>query len=894
MTFNRNLLSEAVRYGLAAGAVGLIGLTAAPAFAQDDEEAARLERIEVTGSRIKRADVEGALPVTIIDRQQIDASGDNSVADFLRNTTFNSFGSVRPQSGSGAQANAGISLRGLGSGRTLVLIDGRRAPMAAATGTFQDINTIPLAAVERIEILSDGASAIYGSDAIGGVINVITRKDFNGAEITLGAGNPTREGGSTEEAAVIFGASSDRGSLLGGVSMNFRDIVFQRDRPWSSGGVSSFGNNFTATPTGGFLAHPELGSRAGDFTCNSDGFFVTGSGGGSRCQYDFTFVAADEASIQNTSMFLRGQYQINDDWSTYLNGTIARVESFGRYAPVPSSPWFGGSGVFIRPDSPNHPANRFPNDPYYQGFAGQQIYLRHRFAALGNRDDSIENGVYDFTVGFQGRIGSVDLDFGVRHTESKSIVLGRNYVVASLAQAAVDDGTYDIYNPFGVSRSLADGMIATVNRESTTTNREVYAVASFDLFEMAGGTASAAAGGEWRSEDWSDIYDSLSAAGSVSGSAGNSAFGSRIVKAAYFEALFPFLSNFEVTVAGRYDQYSDYGNDFAPKIGFRYQPLDNLTLRASYGEGFRAPTLDIVGQQPAFGADGVTDPQTCLAQGQPAGCSTQVTSFTIANPNVESEVSQQYSLGFAWDATDWLNLTLDYYNIKVDNQLAFFATSDLTACLAGTTAFCPAGISALPGNLTPPQPTLGLGVARDPVSGEILYSQIGYSNLGTIETDGLDLNLRTNFALGDFGSLNSQFQIGYVNDYSINGGANETGLPGQPEFRANLSNMWTYGDFSLTWNISHIDSTVSSQQTLIDAYGPDYDYGYSLTVPSWTTHDVQGTWNAPWNGRLTLGVNNVLNKDPALNPLDPAGRGFDFTLYDGYGRVPYIRYTQSF
>jgi iron complex outermembrane receptor protein len=883
---NLNQLSGAIRFALLAGAASTFA--AVPAFAQETEEgAATLDTIEVTGSRIKRADIEGALPITVINRAQIDASGEVSVADYLRGTTFNSFGSIRPQSGSSAQATAGVGLRGLSEGRTLILVDGRRAPVAAATGTFQDINAIPLAAVERIEILSDGASAIYGSDAIGGVINIITRKDFNGVEMTYGLGTPTQEGGDTEQGSVIFGTASDRGRLLGGVSFDSRDIIFQRDRPWSSGGSSSFGNNLQLTPTGQFLQHPTNGSRLPGFDCTTNGFFEAGTGTGARCQYDFTFVAADEASVKNTSTFLRGNYQINDNWSTYLNANVSRVQSFGRYAPVPSSPWFGGNGIALLPGSPNHPAVRFPGDPFYTALAGQTVYLRHRFAALGNRDNTVENALYDFTAGFEGRMGMFDLDFGVRTSESKAIELGRGYVLASATQAAINDGSYDLYDPFGVDPTLASSLVVTVNRESTTKMREAFGSASFDLFEMGGGTAAMAAGFEYREESWTDIYDSLSASGVVSGSAGNSAFGDRTIKAAYFEALFPIVDNFEVTLAGRFDEYSDYGNDFAPKIAMRWQPLDNLTIRASYGEGFRAPTLDIVGQQPAFGADGIADPDTCIEQGDLPGCSTQVTSFTIANPVVESEQSEQWSVGVAWDATDWLSLTVDHYNITVNNQLEFFDTAELSDCLRGLTTFCPAGVTALPANLTPPQPGLGLGVARDPISNAILYSQIGYANLGSIETGGIDFAARTNFDLGAWGELSNLLQISYVTKYEINGD-DEIGNQGYPEFRASLQNNWSKGDFSAAWNINLIDSTPSSAKEL------GYLIDYAQEVSSFVTHDVQATWAAPWNGRLTIGVNNLLNRGPSLDTLNSSGRGFDFGLYDAYGRVTYMRYTQSF
>ncbi len=227
---NFNQLSGAIRFALLAGAASTFA--AVPAFAQDSEEdAATLETIEVTGSRLKRAEIEGAVPVVVIDRAQIDASGDVSVADVLRDSTFASFGNFRPQSGSSAQSLATIDLRGLGSGRTLVLIDGRRAPtspMAASSGS--DLNAIPLAAVERIEILSDGASAVYGSDAIGGVVNVITRKDFNGAEFRYGIGSTEVTGGDLEDMSVVFGASSDRTRVIGGAAGSKRGMVFTRDQ----------------------------------------------------------------------------------------------------------------------------------------------------------------------------------------------------------------------------------------------------------------------------------------------------------------------------------------------------------------------------------------------------------------------------------------------------------------------------------------------------------------------------------------------------------------------------------------------------------------------------------------------------------------------------------------
>lgn len=891
-----NALSRAVRLGLLAGvaATAAAGWPAAPAIAQDDSAAA-LDRIEVTGSRIKRTDIEGALPVTVITREQIQLSGDTSVADFLRNTTFNSFGSFRPQSGSSAQSFAGLSLRGLGSGRTLILIDGRRAPVAPNVGSAQDLNSIPLAAVERIEILSDGASAIYGTDAIGGVVNIITRRDFNGVEITGGVSNPRRPGGETEEGSIVFGVSSNRGSLLAGASYNTRGIVFQREREWSRGGASVFSNNFApANPApgslygflpGAFLANPTFGSVVPG-GCSGPGFSITGSGANLRCIYDFTFAAADEAEIRNQAFFSRANFQINDDWSTYLNAGVTRVKSFGRYAPVPSSPWPGGQ-PFIPVGSPNHPAVRFPNAGYNPNVP---VFVRHRFAALGNRDSFVDSNVYDVMFGFEGRIGPVEVDFGVRNNEFKYIDLGRNYVVGAIAQQFIADGRYNIYDPFNNPRSILDAMIATINRDSKSLLQEVYAVGNMDLFEMSGGMAGIAFGAEYRKEDYADIYDSLSSSGQIVGSAGNSAAGGRNVRAAFFEVLLPVIDNFEVSIAARHDRYSDYGSDTSPKIAFRYQPIDMLTLRASYGEGFRAPSLDILTQQPSFSADNTNDPQTCQAFFGTPTCQTQVNAFVIANPNLVSENSEQWSIGAALEPTDWLNLSLDYYNIAVDGRIAAIGTGQIINCLAGVSANCPSGLSNLPPNVTPPQPALGLGLARDPVSGAILYVQRGFTNLGTIRTQGADLNVQTNFDLADFGNIRNNFQVGYVRSYRIDGGDNIVGEPGVPKFRAQLANVWSYGDFSVAWNINHIHRHLSTNGLRVRAGLADS--GDPLRNASWVTHDLQANWEAPWNGRVTIGVQNLADKDPILDPF--LGRGFDFNLYDGYGRVPYLRYTQTF
>ena len=848
---SRTLSASIQRALLAMAAVSAGALATTSAFAQESEDAAAtLDTIEVTGSRLKRADIEGAVPVVVIDRADIDASGDVSVADVLRDSTFASFGNFKPQSGSSAQSLATIDLRGVGSGRTLVLIDGRRAPtnpMSASSGS--DLNAIPLAAVERIEILSDGASAVYGSDAIGGVVNVILRKDFNGAEIRYGVGSTEVTGGDLQDMSVVFGSSSDRTRVIGGAASSKRGMVFTRDQiGGQTPGVSLYGNNYYNWDTQAIDPVP-------GFSCDQGAFYFLGSG---LCSFNFNSVAANDAKVDNTSVFIRADHQINDNWTVYGAATMTKVETFGRYAPVP--------GVVVVDDGTQSDING--------GVAcgaggcapgttdGNPTYYFHRFAAAGNRDNWTDTTNADYLVGFQGQLtDTIGLDFGLRRTDYKYVELGRGYIVASLANEAANNGSYDLANPYAADPDVLSGMQATISRDSRWTTDEIYALLSFDLFEMDGGTSNGVFGVEYREDTLVDQYDSLSEAGLVLGSSGNSSAGSRDAKAAYFELLLPFSSSFDVTLAGRFDSYSDYGNDFSPKIAMRWQPLENLTLRGSYGQGFRAPGLDILTQKTTFSAEPVNDAQSCIALGQPANCQLQVDTFFQANPELESEQSTQFSVGAVWDPLEWLDFSVDYYAIEVENTI-----NQITPQAIINSDLDPATYGPIPP---------GMSITRR-ANGAIDQIVAGYANQGTLDTDGIDFRMNTNFDLGKYGQLRNQLTISYINSYDIDDGLGNVteflDINGYPDRRGSLNNTWTFGDFTAGWNINYIGEN-----------GP---------VGGYATNDVQLSWQAPWNGQITVGATNVGDRYPELVAFD--GRPWNFYLYDAYGRTTYLRYTQTF
>lgn len=909
--YTNNKLAKSIRLALMFGATAtaMTGIASAQDQEQDEEAAERVERIQVTGSRIQRTDMEGALPVTVIDRQSIELSGEISAADLIRNTTFNSAGSFRPQSGSSAQGVSQVNMRGLGASRTLVLVDGRRLTMSPSTGSSQDLNSIPMGAIERIEILSDGASAVYGSDAIGGVINVITRRDFNGAELTIGAGQVSvpRDGGDRENGSAVFGASSDTTSVIGGVSWNKRDIIFERDYHWVQPGSSIYGNNWRPASAAVFREVPG--------GCEEDNFFNITVSGLERCQYNFNATNANEASTSNESLFLKVQHDINNDWRLYSNASIAKTSSFGRYAPAPDSNIFY-SGLATPADSYNNPTNpnawmydpRNPNSVAFDPSVGdpQDVFFYHRFAAMGNRDSEVDNENVDFLVGAEGRVGGFDLDFGVRRVRNKTSDIGNGYLAASTAWSNVNnfnpgycsDGSfdavacrfgYDIQSPSKNPQDILSAGVVTISRISTFDIDEIYASAGFEITEIGGGMMQGFVGIERRDERYQDKYDSQSEAGLVGGSAGNSAGGGRDVTAAYFEILAPLTYDLEMSVAGRFDDYSDYGSDFSPKVSLRWQPMDNLLLRGSYGLGFRAPTLDVLTQLTSFSADSVFDARTCEVLSGNPNLACQVNAFYIANPDLDSESSTQFSLGVAYQPTDWMNFTVDYYNIEIDDRIRSYTSQNLIdAETAGD-----------------PIPA-GLGVTRDS-NGAITRIDAGFGNAGTLETSGLDINVRTQFDFGDMGALTSNLSVSHIIDYKVDGGRNEVKDRGLPQQRITLQNQYTWGDFTAAWNIN----VIGTQYTFVEARNDEGVFpnctnaGANVTTArcgnwgTWTTHDLQLSYNTPWNGRVTVGAQNVFEKLPKINVIDGpeygfGGRGYNFNLYNAFGRVTYVRYTQRF
>jgi iron complex outermembrane receptor protein len=843
-------------------------------------EPTKLDSVEVTGSRLSRAAMEGALPVTTISREDILSSGKISVADALRASTFNTFGSYTSTAANSFQGQGLVSLRGLGSERTLVLLDGRRvATSPSVGGSGVDLNTIPLAAVEKIEVLSDGASAIYGSDAIGGVINIVLRKDFNGVEISAGAGTPTRRGGDEEDASIVAGISNGDARMLVGASYTKKEPIYLRDRSYTRSslgpqnpdgtynfsqavGYSGFGNTILNADQSATLVPT-------DAACPADRGFVrmvddlalfTGIENGAMCAFDFTNDAADKPRQETTSLFATFSYDLDYDLRFDTTLSYAQSESFGRAAPSPDFLFVPGTA---------------PTNPY-----GEDVYVAHRFLPLGTRDNDNRAGVFGIISSIAKSFDDIEVELGARVNRYTFTELGNGFLLRSVAASAAASGAYnpfDPLNPVGPDDDTTlKSMVVTINRDALTEYREAFSTVRLPLFNLPAGRVDAAFGVEYRKERFYDIYDSQSEAGTIGGSAGNSSAGKRNAYAVYGEAAAPVVENVEVTLAARYDDYSDVGSAFSPKVSARWQVQPNLTLRASAGKGFRAPLLSELNANDKFSAESARDLVTCRSVGLPdADCpELQYDTFFKANSELEPEKSTQYGFGIAMQPLDWLDFTLDYYNITVEDSLTFYTVQSLI-------------FRELLGQMLPDDTSIDRSGARP----EFTTTS---DNISEISTQGLDLLVNTRFNLGPWGLLLPNLSASYVLSYEEDDGVlpvrNQVGDQEKPEYRVTLELAWVYSDFTTTWSATHIASTSA---TLIPGDPNPLDLQQSGHVASNTVHDVQIKWDTPWNSTVSVGVRDLFDRGVSTNPF-LTSPNYNQDLYDPTGRMPYARITQRF
>ena len=880
----RKPLSLAVSAALAA----TTGLMLPAAYADDhaDDEAA-LEEVVVTGSRIKTSVSDAPRPVTVMNRLDIELSGMESVADVLRNSSYNSLGSFRERSGSSFGQVALVDLRGLGANRTAILVNGRRVPGNPITGSSAvDLNSIPLSAVERIEVLTDSASAIYGADAIGGVINVIFRDDFEGFEFEIGGDRPTREGADSDHFNFTFGSQGEKSSVLFSGEWYKRNPIFDADRDYSrvvvrdnpngglprldvdTVGVSGGGNTGFATNFG--EAFQIGGTCPGTaYIPISTPFGIPGDG----CGFGYADLSMQTGGIDRQSTYLDARYQISDNHEVYFENRYSRIESFGRYAPAVGF-------IVVAPDAP---LNDY--DPDGDG-AMDPFFLFHRFIGHGNRDDQHSRTEFDNILGLQGTLdvaGGINYDVYARHYVYRTDAEGDTYVLTSNIEDAIADGSYNFLNPLDQSaahQAAILGTSATLFRDIQTEFNSFGLTLDGAFLDLPAGQIDWAAGFESAEERYIDQYDNMREAGNITGSAGNSSEGGRKRWAAFAEFQIPVLDNLDVNLAMRHDDYDDFGTEFSPQIAVRYKPIDQVTLRASWGEGFKAPDLGSIGQELSQSFDDVTDLVFCRANGiADANCpDTQVEQYQGGNPDLQAELSDSINIGIVVDPIDGLTFSVDWWKIEIEEAVALLDLQDVIQ-------FEEAGT-------LPP----GVIVNRDPTSGQITRCTTAVkapfcgiinpvANLAANDLEGVDVRAQYNVDTDALGSFQARIEYSKLRTYDqqstpISAKGSVLGSEGVPEYRYNFDLRWTYNDWTVSYAYHFIDGFEGA--TAVSKYD------------SYNTMDLNVTWNTPWNGEISVGARNLTDEDPEI---DSSGSYSDTTvlyLYDVAGRVPYVSYKHFF
>ncbi|MDE2428993.1 MAG: TonB-dependent receptor [Burkholderiales bacterium] len=929
--------------------IGLSGASTGVVLAQE-HNADTPQRVEITGSSIKRIASEGALPVEIISRKQLEAAGIVTAEQLIATLNINGNGSDNLASNadvtSGAQrGNNGATsanLRGQGSDSTLVLLNGRRIATHGMKGSAVDLNSIPMAAVERVEILKDGASAIYGTDAIGGVINFILRKNYKGLEAQAFTDVTQQSGGDIHRVSVVggfgdlekdgynvllTGAHSENEALRG----NQRDFVntFQPNRglsvdtrgtPYATVFATSLANTILSnksnsgpvlpgqTQTNNAINVLNLPGGAG---CGSiDGMAaydaklwdVASSKYG--CAWDTGRAAVLQQPVKNDNFVARATFQVGKH-QLFAEAVGSQVEVAKSFSPNQISP---GSNF---PASSFYPSTGSAYNSVFNAIAavfpsieanrGAPIAYRWRCMECGNREITTKTEAARLQLGADGQIGQWDYRVGLSRAYSESeskLGSGYNYTVA-LANAL---GT-GIINPFLMpgekqSQAAMDLINSTSARGvvlygGKTTLTQADAALSGEIYHLPAGAVMAAVGMDLRKEEYS--FNGDARASSARPAILNAPFDdgnalpnvSRDIRAVYAEVLIPVTKKLEVNVAGRQDHYSGFGNTFNPKISFRFTPVEQVLFRGSYNTGFRAPSFNQlfngITDSPYAGKD-LADPATCpglkVDSTIPGCASITPNTLTGGKSDLKPETAKQATLGVVWAPTSNFSANMDIWEIRKENTIT---SIDLTTLLQNYNLFKERFI-------------------RDP-AGNLVFIDQRWVNAGSSITRGIEVGAKANGKV-----WRGKWTAGIDGSYLLE--KKSRPRDNAPYGESEVGRFTFTGDLGLRWkHTAYVTYTQGNWTSMLsqiyrDGYKDQVLPGvlsglvtpsdYNPNVKAYSIFNLSASYSGIKNMTLTAGIKNILNTDPPFaitydsnsgagsswepRVADPRGRSFTFTV----------------
>jgi iron complex outermembrane recepter protein len=874
-------------------------VSATPALAQQTQaqQSQTLERVTITGSNIRRTDQETVAPVEIITREQIERSGQATIADVIKTIPANLGGSYSESfANSFASGASGISLRGLGQKTTLVLLNGRRTTgygfAQNLQESFVDFNSIPTSAIERIEILKDGASAIYGSDAIAGVINIILRRDYKGIE--AGGSVGFFEGVNDYRANLVMGfgdLGSQKFNLFGVLDYYKRDGLLLSDTKHGESRDyrgEDGGRNFQSLTAGGTWngtagtasanqrrAISECGQLGGILFDNvsavNAGLLAATSAlnlpGNTWCGYDVNKALSALPESERIGFLARGTFDLSSTTQIFAEAAYSRVENSQTF----TAPFFAGT-TGLQPTAAGLRPFTY-NITFGPGVAGNPFGTNATFSGnlwnLGNRDQDTKSDTIRTLAGVKYTFGSWDFEsaLGWSKNEIDQINYNRQSKAGVSAAFNVPQGpfppqpvsassTYNLDRP-STTQAAGLGTLVNVARTAESELSFIDTRATTEIGSLPGGAIGLAAGFEFRKESLKDSPDPRAQNGDVLGQGITATNAERDNLALYTELALPLTKQLEAQLALRYDDYSDFGTATTPKAGLKFRAAPGLLLRANWGRGFRAPTLPEISPSVATFFVQVNDPVT-----QNTGV--QVSGVFAGNPSLQPEKSRSTTLGVVWEPSSAFNASVDFYQISWANIVG--ADSFQSIVNAG-----------------------GDRVIRDPLTNNITTVLNNYRNLSSTQTQGVDIDARY-IARTTMGRFTTRLNTTYVDEFEEEGTecAGTNGCTNTyPRWKGYIALDWDQGPWALTGRLNYVHhyyqnllggSFFAPQNPLIQTGT------YPVKVPSYTTYDLFGRYSVSANLTVSASILNITDETPPYDPGFSSTFMYDFTQYDVRGR----------
>lgn len=899
----------------------------------------QLQTIVITGSLIQRTATESPNPVQVISSKDLVQSGYTDISDVLRNISANG-ASTLSQSFSFAFATgaSGISLRGLSLGDTLVLIDGERSvpyPLLDDNErSFVDLASIPFTAIQQVQVLKDGASALYGADAVAGVVNVILRKEYQGFHVTTEAGTSQHWDGTQEHIGFIGG----RGDLASDgynfyVSGDFRhqDQILSANRSgqWDSLDFTGFGG-YNRTPgvrpednplipfpnsLTGYVIDPATGSTG----------YLNGCNAAAQETNKCTFLDPGsqlQPATTNFDLLAKFTKELSGGWefgaqASWFYSKAEQVAHYNGDINASTGTGYGNGGFTNIGLLPGQPPNvvvfplitipgTYPGNP----FPGQAEPLIYSFPELGQQNTQVDTNTYRLLATLSGNAAG----WQINGTAGAMYAKMNQWLYGNIAPAALQTA---LNNGYILGSANGSSLFAPPEQTTPTSQLDLIDIhGTHKVFDMPGGPLNFAVGVQW----YKEMHDETPPPTVGTGvQAGDSIYviGTEYDRAAFVELDGDPIKMLNVNLQGRYDNYKDFGSDFTPKVGFKFTPFKQIALRGTWGKGFRVPSAaEGISSGEAFGAGNSADPVLC-PNAPPAGggttpagdfpsqCSVALTGVLLANQHLQNVKSTNWTAGIVLQPISQASASVDYYNIKLENDIipvfeagAGFA-GDISLVRGPQISLPYCDPAAHPGGCTSGQ----LTNATTPV-GLILEESFPYVNAASTKTSGFDVDMQYHWDMGAIGRFTGEATWTHEITYQLtfgtsvydlagtHGPSGVSGDTGNPKDRINARLSWSKGPLTITPSINYVSHfSISDPSSGIPdcgsalAYGGNFPSGVTAAnkqfcnVGYFLETDVYGSYQLTPNFMLHASVTNLFNKQPPVD-VQTYGSGSVFLPYD--------------